>query len=107
MQIEGVIVERGEIDLEVAGVNDDADRRFDGQGHTINQRMRYANRLDGERAEGELVFGLDLDELDFVEELVFVELAFDVGQGELGAVNRDLELGENPRQAADMVFVAV
>ena len=38
---------------------------------------------------------------------VFFELAVDVGEGELGAVDGDVELGENPGQAADVVFVAM
>ena len=38
---------------------------------------------------------------------MLVELAFDVGEGELGAVDGDVELGEDPGQAADVVFVAV
>ena len=35
------------------------------------------------------------------------ELAFDEGEGELGAVDGDVELGEDPGQAADVVLVAV
>ena len=35
------------------------------------------------------------------------QLVFDVGQRELGAVDRDVQLGEQPRQCADVVFVAV
>ncbi len=35
------------------------------------------------------------------------QLALNVGQGELGAVDRNVELGQNPGQAADMVFMAV
>jgi hypothetical protein len=107
VQIEGVVIERGKIDFEVAGVDDDADWRLDGQGHAIDQRMRDADGLDDERPEGEFALGLDLDELDFVEQLVLVELAFDVGQGKLGAVDGNFEFGENPGQAADVVLVAV
>ncbi len=35
------------------------------------------------------------------------ELAFDVGQRELGGVDGDLELAEDPGQAADVVLVAM
>ena len=38
---------------------------------------------------------------------VLFELAFDVGQGELGCVDGNLELAQNPGQAADVVLVAV
>ena len=104
MQVEGLVVERREVDLEVAGVDNNADRRFNGQRHAIDQRMRYADRLDGERADGEFFLGRDLDQLGLVEQLVFFELAFDIGQRELGGVDRNLELAENPGQAADVVL---
>ena len=107
VQVEGLVVERREIDLEVAGVDDDADRRFDGQRHAIHQRVGHADRLDGERADGELFLGRDLDQLGFVEQLMLFELAFHVGQRELGGVDRDLELAQDPGQAADVVLVAV
>ena len=58
VQVEGVAVERREVDLEVAGMDDDADRRFNGQGHAIHQRVGHADGLDGERAEGEFFLGL-------------------------------------------------
>ena len=58
-------------------------------------------------AEGEAAAGQHLDQLGVVEQAVLFELAFDVGEGELGAVDGDVELGEDPGQAADVVFVAV
>ena len=51
--------------------------------------------------------GMHLDQLGVVEQPMLFELAFDVGERELGAVDRDVELGEDPRQAADVVLVAV
>ena len=42
-----------------------------------------------------------------VEKLVFVELIFDVSQRELGRPNRNIQFAENPRQGADVIFVAV
>jgi len=35
------------------------------------------------------------------------ELAFNVGEGELGAVDRDIEVGEDPGEAADVVLMPV
>ena len=107
VQVEGLVVERREIDLEVAGVDDDADRRIDGQRHAVHQRVGDADRLDGERADGELLLRRDLDELGFVEQLVLFELAFDIGQRELGGVDGNFELAEDPGQSADVVLVAV
>ncbi len=107
VQIERLVVERREIDLEVAGVDHDADRRLDRQGHAIHQRMSHPDRLDGERADGELFLGRDLDERGLVEQMMLFELAFDKGQRELGGVHRNLELAQNPGQAADVIFVPV
>src|SRR5579862_5109472 len=107
MQVEGLFVERREIDLEIAGMDHDADRRLNREGNAVDQRMGDADRLDGERADGELFARRDLDELGFVEQLVFFEASFDVGEGEFGGVNGNLELAQQPWEAADVVLVAV
>ncbi len=98
---------RGEVDFEVAGVDDDTDGGIDGQGDAIHQGMGDADGLDGKRPDGELFLGLNLDEGGFVEEIVFFEVSLDQGQGELGAVDGDLEFAEKPGEAADVVLVAV
>src|SRR5438045_4636115 len=38
---------------------------------------------------------------------MFFELIFDVGERELGTVDRNIDFGQNPRQATDMVLVTV
>ena len=107
VQVKGVAVERREVDLEVAGVDDDADRGFDGQRNAVHQRVGDADRLDGEGADGEFFLGDDLDQRGLVEQVMLFKIALDVGQGELGGVDGNLELGEDPGQAADVVHVAV
>jgi hypothetical protein len=42
-----------------------------------------------------------------VEEAVLVEFIFDVGEGEFGAVDGDVEFGEDPGEAADVVLMPV
>ena len=106
VEVEGFAVGRGEVDFEVAGVDDDADGGFDGEGDAVDEGVGDADGLDGEGAEGELFAGDDFDELGIFESVLF-ELAVDVGEGELGAVDGDVELGEDPGQSADVVFVAV
>ena len=107
MEVEGFAVRWREIDFEVAGVDDDADGSFDGERDAIDEGMGDANGLNGEDAKLELATRLNLDEFDFVDQFVFIELAFDVGKGELGSIDGNFELAEDPRQAADVVFVAV
>jgi hypothetical protein len=88
-------------------VDDDADGGVDGEGDAVNQRVGDADGEDREDAEIEAAAGEDLDELGVVKEAMLFELAFDVGEGELGAVDGDVEVGEDPGEAADVVFVPV
>ena len=46
VQVEVLAVERRLVDLEVAGVHDDADRRVDGQRHAVGHAVRDADELD-------------------------------------------------------------
>ena len=106
MEVEGFTVGRRQVDFEVAAVDDDADRGFDGEGDAVDKGVGDADGLNGECAEGELFTGDDFDELGIFQS-VFFKLAVDVGEGELGAVDRDVELGENPGKSADVVFVTM
>ena len=63
VQVEKFVVGGGGIDLEIAGVDDDAEGSRDGQGHGAHDRVRDVNELDLERADLDDLFGLDLDEL--------------------------------------------
>ena len=38
---------------------------------------------------------------------MLVEFVFDIGERELGAVNGDIQFGQDPRQCSDVIFVAV
>ncbi len=53
------------------------------------------------------IAGADLVELGVVQQAVLFQLALNVGQRELGAVNRNVQLGQYPRQSADVVFMPV
>ena len=107
VQIEELVVGGRGIDLEIAGVNDDAERRVNGERDAIDQAVRDADGMDGERCRLEALVGAHLAQVGVVEQAVLVELVFDVGQRELGALDGDVEFGEKPGQRADVVFVAV
>jgi hypothetical protein len=107
LQVEGMAVGRRKIDLEVSGVEHDADRGVDGKRHAVDQRVRDPDGHDVEDSKREAAAGKDLDQLGVVKQAMLFELALDIGQGELGAVDRDVQLGEDPGQAADVVFVTV
>src|SRR6185437_38709 len=81
LQVERMAVRRGEVDLEVAGVEDDAGGGVDGERDAVDERVRDADGHDAEGAERETPAGQHLDELSVVEEAVLVELALDIGEG--------------------------
>ena len=90
MQVEKFVVGGSGIDFEVAGVNDDAERRVDGEGHAIDQAVGHVDGVDGEDSSLEALVGAHLAEVGVVEQAVLVEFVFDVGERELGAPDRDL-----------------
>ena len=107
VQIEQAVVGGRGIDLEIAGMQHHAERRVDGERHAIDQAVRHLQGMNRERADLEALSGTDLAQVGVVEKLVLVELIFDVGQGELGAPDGNIQFAENPGQGADVVFVAV
>ncbi len=60
------------------------------QGDGVHKRVGHVDRLNGEGADGELLLGGDFDQGGFVEQVMLVEGALDVGQGELGSVDGTL-----------------
>ena len=83
------------------------ERRVNGQRDAIHQAVRDLDGVNGERPDLEAFSRTHFAQVGVVEELVFVELVFDVGQRELGAPHWDVEFAENPGQRADVVFVPV
>ena len=75
VQVEVLAVERRLIDLEVAGVDDDADRRVNRQRHAVGHAVRDADELDRERADGDPIARSDRHERRRVLEAVLPQLA--------------------------------
>jgi len=107
VQIEKLVVGWRGIDFEVASMNDDAQGAVNGERYAVDQAVRDPNRMDCERAQLDALIGAHFAQIGVVEQAVLVELVFDVGERELRAVDRDVEFREDPRQGADVVFVAV
>src|ERR1700721_2164311 len=107
MQVECLAVRGREVDFEVTGVHDHAHRGLDRQRDTINQAVSDPNGLDGKGAQVKLLPRRNLDQLCGVEQAVLFELAFDIGEGELGGVDGNLQFAQNPGQATDMVLVTM
>ena len=107
VQVEEMMVGGRGVDFEIAGVDDDSEWRVNGKGDAIDQAVRDADGMNGEDSGFEALVGAHLAEVGVVEQAMLVELVFDVGQGEFRAPNGYVEVGENPGQRADVVFVAV
>ncbi len=107
VQVEEMIISGRGIDLEVAGVNDHAQRSMNRQRNAIHQAVRHSNGMNGEHAGFEALAGTNLAQVGVVEQSVLVEFVLHIGQRELRAPHRHVEFGENPGQCADVIFVAV
>ena len=107
VQVEKFVVGGCGINLEIASVNDDAERRVDREGNAIDQAMRDLDRMNREGSGLEALVGAHFAEVGVVEQAVLVEFVFDVSERELGAPDRDVKFGEHPGECADVVFVAV
>ena len=100
-------VDRVQVQLEVAGVQDRALRGVDGGGEAVGHRVGDGEELAVERADLQpLVVGHD-PEVGAVDQARLLDAVPGQAQGQLGAVDRELQLPEQERQAADVVLVAV
>ena len=81
VQIEGLAVERRLIDLEVAGVHDDAGRRVNRQRQAVRHAVRDAQELDAERADRHAsARGATGDQAIADVDAVFLELRLDAAR---------------------------
>ena len=86
-------------------MDNDAEGRGDGDGDAGGDGVGDVDELDFEGAEFDLVVGFDDAKVGV--DFVFFEAAFDEGEGEGGAVDGHIHLGEEEGDAADVVFVPV
>ena len=107
VQVKALAVDRGLVDLEVAGVDDGAGRRLDRQRHAVWDGMRDAHELDGERAHLDTVSWRHPPQPVAMGDPVLLELGLDKRQGERGPVDRSVYQGPDIRHGPDVVLVAV
>ena len=102
-------VERRLVDLEVAGVQDPAERGVDHDGHAVRDRVRDAQEPHRERPHGRRPLPRrDHVELAPIGNTVLFQLALEQRQRERGPVDGDIgQLAEQVRQRADVIFVPV
>ena len=107
MHVDALAVDRRLVDLEVAGVDDHAVRRLDGQRDAVRDAVRDAQELDGEGADRDALARADRHEPAPRLVVVVGELGFDERQRERRAVDRPLHDLEDVPHRADVVLVAV
>lgn len=98
------------VQLEVAGVDDAAHRRFHGQGIALGNGMTDRDKMKGEIAKSDGIPGVDRDQFRPLQKIVLGKLVLRQGQGERRSVQADTQtfaLDEKPGQGSDMVLVTV
>ena len=106
-EVDHLAGDRRQVDLEVARVQDGAERRGDGERYRIRDRMVGVDELDLEAAEPDRVTGADMVELDLLGHPVLGELGLDDAAGQTGRIDRRVAFAQNIRDSADVVLMAV
>ena len=107
MQIERRAADRGLIDFEIAGVDDDARRSANGERDAIDGAVGDGDEFDFVGADLHHAAGQNFPKSGGVEQARFREALFYQREGEARAVHRDIEVAQDVRQRADVIFVAV
>ena len=107
MQIKQAIVSGCGINLEIAGMNDNAKGGMDSQRNAIHQTVRDLNWMNGEWANLEAITGTNLAQIGVVQKPMLVELIFYICQSEFCAPDWNVQFGKYPWQRADMVLMTM
>ena len=107
-EVEVDAVDRGLVELEVAGVQHVASRALQKHAHGAGNRVVHSEKLRREAAHLHLLAGLDFNELGVLD-TVLGELSLDEAERELGRIdgNRAIEILQKVRDRARVVLVAV
>ena len=105
--VRGRADERLRVHLEVARVQDGAERGADGQRLALGRGVGHADQLQREGRELDPTARGDDVELDLAQELRFPQLAAENGGREGRGVHRAAQLPPQVRNGADMVLMGV
>ncbi len=97
VQVAHMLVRGRGVKLEIAGVNDRAQRRGDGQSAGLNDAVRQVNELDAEGAHLERRAGMHLPQNGAFRQIVLNQLGLRQRQGKGRAVNRHINLFQQDR----------
>ena len=106
-EVGALAVYRRMVDLEVARVDDQAQRSADRDAHRVRNGVAHPEELDVESPDFESGIWFDHVQPSVLQPAVLSQLDADEPVRQPGSVHRDVELGENVGQGADMVLVTV
>ena len=95
------------VDLEIARVDDDAQRGADGKRAGVGNRVRDVDELAAQRSQLDGVTGVHGAQLDGVEKAMLAQLVAKEAQGDRCPEHRYREPGQDVWQPADVILVAM
>ncbi len=108
VEVEGRATDGRLVDLEIAGVNDDAEGGAHGERDAIDGAVGYGNEFDFEGADfDKAASGNDFAERGGLEQAGFIEPFFYEREGETRSVHGDVEIAKDVSERADVIFMAV
>jgi hypothetical protein len=106
-EVGAATVDRGEVDLEVAGVQDDSLRGVEGDRETVRDRMRDGDELDLEGTDLPALAVFDGDELRPVHQAGLFDAVAGETEGQLGTEDLCREIPQQVGEPAGVVLVTV
>src|SRR5229473_3261594 len=107
VKIERRAANRRLINLEIARVNDHAERRADRQRNAVHGAVRHGNKFNLERANLHQPAGNHFAQRRGFQQSRFIQAFFHQRQRESGSIHGNIEVAQNVRQCADVIFMAV
>ena len=106
--IVGVMPQRREVKLKVAGLHDASVGRVDQDAQRIRDGMDRVKKADGKMLHVDRGLVVDLNELDTLDHPVLLELSADQRAGKTRRVDRfDIDRAQQERNASDVIFVTM
>ena len=106
-QVGEAAVDGREIELEIAGVEDDSLRRVERRGHAMGNRVGHGDELDVERSDLTALAIGHRDELGATEEARLLDAIAGETQGEGRTEDGEREFAQQVRQTTDVVLVTM
>ena len=102
-----IAIERGLVQLKIAGVNNRSHRRRDGHPNAVGDAVRHAQDFYMDLPEIQRLTGFDEMQLRLLKHSVFLQPPAGKSKGQTGAVNGNREFSQQIGEGADVVLMAM